>query len=118
MTNSRKWLVRAIGLGADALQVVLLPAFFASPLEIVDAAIDVVVGLSLWALCGFRWYFVPTFLAELLPIVDLAPTWTVAAFLATRGDTAPDAPAPGPEPGPPAGKVTDIETKPPVASRE
>jgi len=35
-------------------------------------------------LVGFHWAFLPTFIAELLPFVDLVPSWTLAVWLATR----------------------------------
>jgi hypothetical protein len=34
---------------------------------------------------GWHWAFLPTFLAELVPGLDLVPTWTAAAFFVTRG---------------------------------
>ncbi len=42
------------------------------------------VGAAMIALVGWNWVFLPTFVTELMPFVDLAPTWTVAAFIATR----------------------------------
>jgi hypothetical protein len=64
---------------------------FFSPFE---AALDVAACLALTALVGWHIAFIPTFLIELLPIGDLAPTWTIAAFIATRGSqtSAPEAP--------------------------
>ena len=49
-----------------------------------DAVLDVVVGAAMVALVGWHWAFLPAFAVELLPIVDLAPTWTIAVFLVTR----------------------------------
>ncbi|HSD26448.1 MAG TPA: hypothetical protein VLL75_04045, partial [Vicinamibacteria bacterium] len=49
-----------------------------------------------------------TFLAEMVPFVDLVPTWTLAAVIATRGRMAPAAPTvtveppAAPAPPPPA----------------
>jgi hypothetical protein len=36
-------------------------------------------------LVGFHIAFIPTFAIETLPIIDLAPTWTIAVLIATRG---------------------------------
>lgn len=69
----------------DVVQWVLWPLFVgggASPLE---AAVDVVVAAALVRLLGWHWAFLPGFLVELVPGVDLVPTWTAAVFLATRG---------------------------------
>jgi hypothetical protein len=41
---------------------------------------------------GFRMWFLPSFLFEGLPLIDIAPTWTIAAFLATRGGVEKDVP--------------------------
>ena len=49
-----------------------------------DAALDIVVGVVMIALVGWHWAFLPAFALEALPGVDLAPTWTIAVFIATR----------------------------------
>jgi len=76
---------RLIAVGADLLQILLLPAFFPGGFSPVNNVIDVVVAAVLLRLLGWHWAFVPTFVAELVPFVDLVPTWTAAVFLATRG---------------------------------
>ena len=58
-----------------------------------DTALDVVVGAILIKLLGWHWAFLPTFAAELVPGLDLLPTWTAAVFFATRQlNSAPDEP--------------------------
>jgi hypothetical protein len=42
------------------------------------------VGAILIKLLGWHWAFLPTFAAELVPGLDLFPTWTAAVFFATR----------------------------------
>jgi hypothetical protein len=69
---------------ADLLQIVLLPAFFPGALSPASTAIDVSVAVVLVRLLGWHWAFLPTFIAEMTPFVDLVPTWTAAVFLATR----------------------------------
>ena len=74
---------RLVALGADLAQIVLLPLViegFASPL---DDAIDLAVGLVLIKLVGFHWAFLPSAAVKLLPVADLAPTWTAAVLIAT-----------------------------------
>jgi hypothetical protein len=51
----------------------------------VDDVLDVVVALVMLKLVGFHWAFLPAFAAELVPFVDLVPSWTAAVWLATRG---------------------------------
>ncbi len=83
---------RIVAASADLLQIVLLPAFLpGSPSPAADV-IDVVVALVMLRLLGWHWAFLPTFVVELLPMVDLVPTWTAAVFLVTRGVEAPAEP--------------------------
>ena len=84
ISAGRVWLARGIAVAADVLQIAVFPAFaqgIASPL---DAGLDVVVALLLVLLVGWHIAFLPTFLIEALPFVDLAPTWTLAVLIATR----------------------------------
>jgi hypothetical protein len=76
---------RVIALVADAVQLGFLPIFAGGAPTGFDAVLDVVVAGVMVALCGWHWAFLPAFAAEMLPVVDLAPTWTIAVLLATRG---------------------------------
>jgi hypothetical protein len=83
--RSRVWMARVLAVSADALQIVFLPLFgegFASP---ANDALDVLVGLTLVWLVGWHWAFVPSFAAELVPGLDIFPSWTTAVWFATRG---------------------------------
>jgi hypothetical protein len=75
---------RLIAASADLLQIVLLPAFFPAALSPAADVIDLVVAVALMRLVGWHWAFLPAFALELVPFVDLVPTWTAAVFLATR----------------------------------
>jgi hypothetical protein len=92
---------RVIAVVADAVQVGLLPLFAGGAPEVLDAVLDVAVGAAMIALLGWHWAFLPTFLAELVPGVDLAPTWTLAVLFVTRRANRPGAPAQGPPAEPP-----------------
>jgi len=89
------WIVAA---AADAIQIGGFPVFgegFMSPL---NDALDVVVAIALIYLVGWHIAFVPTIVVKALPFADLAPTWTLAVFIATRGKgKTPEAPARLPE---------------------
>lgn len=78
-------------MAADALQLALLPLFAGGALEGVDLAVDGIVAVLLIALCGFHPAFLPTIIAEALPVVDLVPSWTLAAMFVTRGRSKPPA---------------------------
>ena len=60
---------------ADALQIILGPAgwfFF-------DEIIDVLTMIAMTLLVGFHPLLLPTFIIEIVPVVDMLPTWTACA---------------------------------------
>ena len=82
----RVWLARGIAVAADALQLALIPTgSFAGFVDPVDDVLDVVVAFVLTALLGWHIAFVPSFIVKVIPFADLAPTWTIAVLIATRG---------------------------------
>jgi hypothetical protein len=70
---------------ADVLQLALLPAFGGGIFSAFDVVLDVAVGILLTVLLGWHLAFLPTFIVELVPGVDLVPTWLAAVWIATRG---------------------------------
>jgi hypothetical protein len=71
------------------MQLGLFPLFgegFASPFEI---ATDLIVCALMILLVGWHLAFIPSFFLEGLPMFDLAPTWTIAVLIATRGSRQP-----------------------------
>jgi hypothetical protein len=85
ISRRRIWLARGIAALADLIQLTLFPIFFQGSALPFHAVLDVVVAIVLILLVGWHIAFVPTFIIELLPFADLAPTWTLATFIATRG---------------------------------
>ena len=67
-----------VAVAADALQLVIYPLFVGGALSPADDVLDVIVGGVLIGLLGWHWEFVPSFLGELIPGVDLVPFWTLA----------------------------------------
>jgi hypothetical protein len=63
---------------ADALQIVVFPAFIEGALSPADDILDFGVAALLVNLLGWHWEFLPSFLAKLVPGVDLVPFWTMA----------------------------------------
>jgi hypothetical protein len=80
----RAWAAVALAAAADGLQLLFIPAFGAGALSPFEDVLDVAVGLSLVALLGWHWEFLPAFGAELIPGVDLAPTWTASVLWVLR----------------------------------
>ena len=104
LTARRIWTARGLAVLVDLAQFALLPA----ELTPLNNAIDVATAIAMYALVGWHWAFLPTFVVEMVPFVDLIPTWTLAVAVATRGWVAPvpptvtvEPPAP-PAPPPPA----------------
>ncbi len=73
----------AIAIVADTLQIVALPFFAEGGISPLDTGLDLVVAAVMTKLLGWHWAFLPTFAAELIPGLDLVPTWTAAVFYVT-----------------------------------
>ena len=63
---------------ADAFQIVVFPAFVEGALSPADDILDLAIGVGMVQLLGWHWEFLPSFLAKLVPGVDLVPFWTLA----------------------------------------
>ena len=109
LTPGRIRAARIVAVVADLIQLGGFEVFIFGAPGGFDAVLDVTVGIAMVALLGWNWAFLPGFVSEALPIVDLFPTWTLAALWVTRGG-APSAGA-AVTPVEPAGKITDLEAK-------
>ena len=67
-----------LAVAADALQLVVFPMFVEGALSPADDVLDLGVGALMVHLLGWHWEFLPSFLAKLVPGVDLVPFWTLA----------------------------------------
>ena len=76
--RSRFRLAMILAMAADALQIFVFPLFAEGALSPADDVLDLVVAAVLVRLLGWHWEFLPAFLAELVPGVDLVPFWTLA----------------------------------------
>jgi len=63
---------------ADALQIIVFPFFVEGALSPADDILDLGIGALMVRLLGWHWEFLPSFLAKLVPGVDLIPFWTMA----------------------------------------
>lgn len=73
-----------IAIAADAIQIGALPFFAEGAVSPADTVLDLAVAAILARLLGWHWALLPTFAAELIPGLDLFPTWTAAVFFMTR----------------------------------
>jgi hypothetical protein len=93
----------AVAMAADAIQIVAFPLFVEGAVSPANSVLDVIVGLILVRLLGWHWAFLPSLAAELIPGLDLFPTWTAAVWYVTRRRMNPQEPEilpPGPAPQP------------------
>jgi hypothetical protein len=67
-----------LAVAADALQVVVFPLFAEGAISPLDDILDLTVMAALASLIGWHWEFLPSFVAELVPGLDLVPFWTLA----------------------------------------
>jgi hypothetical protein len=69
-----------LAVAADALQLIVFPAFAEGAFSPADDVLDFVVAAALVPLLGWHWEFLPTVLVKLVPGVDLFPFWTLAVI--------------------------------------
>ena len=62
----------------DALQLIVFPAFIAGALSPADDLLDFAMAALMVRLIGWHWEFLPSFVAKLIPGIDLVPSWTLA----------------------------------------
>jgi hypothetical protein len=67
-----------LAVAADALQIVLFSLFVEGGLSPAADVLDFGIGAVLVHLLGWHLEFLPSFLAKLVPGVDLVPFWTIA----------------------------------------
>ena len=67
-----------LAVAADALQILIFPAFVAGAISPAEDVLDFGVGALMVSLLGWHWEFLPSFLGKLVPGVDLVPFWTLA----------------------------------------
>ena len=84
---SRVWIARLLAIAADAVQIVFLPLFGEGIVSPINDGLDLVIGIVMIWLIGWHWSFLPSFAAELVPGLDIFPSWTAAVWFATRGRT-------------------------------
>jgi hypothetical protein len=85
LTTRQIQIVRGIAAFVDVLQFAIFPLMFQGLLSPVNTAVDVIMAVVFCLMIGWHWALVPTFISELVPFMDLVPTWTAAVFLATHG---------------------------------
>lgn len=103
MTRARMIVALAVAVAADGLQLILGPLGW----EGADQVIDVVAMVLVSRIIGFHVLLLPTFVVELVPVLDDLPTWIActAAVIALRKREQQNRPPP---PSPPDKPVIDV----------
>ena len=101
---------------ADLVQLVAFPFFGQGLVSPLNDALDVLVSLVLLRMLGWHLVLLPALAAELVPIVNLAPTWTLSVAIVAFGrrGRAGAAPPP-PPPSTPTGSRAEVVEEPPPA---
>ncbi len=63
---------------ADAVQILIFPLFAEGAISPLDDILDLTVMVALIRLIGWHWELLPSFIAELVPGLDLVPFWILA----------------------------------------
>jgi hypothetical protein len=82
--STRGKIAWGVALAADLLQVAFFPAFFPGFLSPLNVAMDTVVAAVMIWLLGWHIAFIPSFALEMVPGVEIAPTWTIAVWIVTK----------------------------------
>jgi hypothetical protein len=69
-----------LAVAADAAQIFVMPLFAEGALSPADDLLDIGVAAILVRLLGWHWEFLPAFIGELVPGVDLVPFWTLSVM--------------------------------------
>jgi hypothetical protein len=82
LTRRRIWLAFTVAIAADGLQLLNGPLGWV----FLDEMADIVAMILTSLLIGFHPLFLPTFVLEFVPVVDMLPTWTgcVAVVVALK----------------------------------
>jgi len=69
-----------VAIATDAVQILASSMCAEGAFSPADDLLDLAVGAFLVHRLGWHWEFLPTFVAELVPGVDLVPFWTLAVI--------------------------------------
>jgi hypothetical protein len=80
VSRKRRALALAVAVIADALQIVVWPAFAGGAVSPIDDALDAAVALILLGTLGFSGRLAFAIGLELVPGMDLFPTWSAVVL--------------------------------------
>lgn len=86
ISKKRKLVALLIAAGADFLQWVLLPMVIEGALSPLDWAVDLATAAALLLVVGFKARLALAFTAELIPGLDMFPTWVALVLTLPTDD--------------------------------
>ena len=116
VSGRRARLALWLALAVDILQWALIPLFAEGFLSWLNDAVDVATAGAMTSLLGWHLVFLPSFIGELVPLANLAPTWTAAVLWVTRRSRQEDE-LPSDGEVRPTDRDMAIFTRPPFAKR-
>jgi hypothetical protein len=89
LTRGRIWTALSLAAVADAVQLGLIPFFGEGFLSPANDGLDLVVAAVMFLLLGWHWALLPSALVEMVPALNLFPTWTAAVIFVVRRGPSP-----------------------------
>jgi hypothetical protein len=80
LPRRRKMFALAVATASDLIRVVFYPAFIEGAASPLDVALDVVTAGLILFVAGAQWRLAIALAAELVPGLDLFPTWTAVVL--------------------------------------
>lgn len=107
-----------IAIAADLVQLVGFPLFVEGIGSPLNDALDVLVSAVLFWMLGWHVALLPALAAELIPVVDIAPTWTLAVAVVALGRRGTAGSVASPPAAAPTGSGAEVvEEAPPALPR-
>jgi len=80
LTRKRKLVALAVAGTSDVVQMIFSAAFIEGAGSPFELALDAVTAAAILFIVGFHWRLAIALIAELVPGVDLFPTWTAVVL--------------------------------------
>jgi hypothetical protein len=101
LTSRRKYFALAAAGISDLAQMIFAPAFVEGAGSPFEVALDAVTAVVILVIVGFEWRLAIALAAELVPGVDLFPTWTAVVLSLPTAPAEPFLPRTPSSPPPP-----------------
>lgn len=80
LTRRRKMLALGLAGASDLARLVFAPVFIEGAASPLDVALDLVTAVAILLAVGFQWRLAIALVTELIPGLDLFPSWTAVVL--------------------------------------